>query len=188
MNKRTRQRWAKRAVQVVNKAFPQTSYENWTQCQQYIPQVLTCAVLINRWEMTFPEASQLLNNAGTYLSQSAQYEQAEFLLKHALTIRERVLGPDHPETAQSLYDLAWFYHDRHKYKQAEPLYERALAMRERILGPDHPRTVESLNKLAINDLYRGKLLRASKLFIRAIQARFKIFGILATRDHLTRGG
>jgi NB-ARC domain len=89
MNKSTQRRWAERAVRAVNLAFPEVEYENWLACQSYIPHVLACAALIEEWEMALPEAAQLLNNAGYYLKESAQYEQAEPLLQRARAIRER---------------------------------------------------------------------------------------------------
>jgi hypothetical protein len=90
--------WAERTVRAVSQAFPEVERENWLQCQQYIPHVLMCAKYIDQWEMAFPEAALLLNNAGVYLTESAQYEQAEPFLQQALSIREQVLGPDHPDT------------------------------------------------------------------------------------------
>jgi tetratricopeptide (TPR) repeat protein len=135
MNKSTQRRWAERAVRAVNRAFPEVEYENWLRCQQFIPHILACKVLIEQWDMTLPEAAQLLGKAGDYLRESAQYKQAEPLLLWALAIRERVLGPDHPDTAQSLHNLAWLYRDQGKYEQAEPLYQRAQAIRERRQNP-----------------------------------------------------
>ncbi len=95
MNKNTQRRWAERVVRAVNLAFPAAEYENWLRCQQFMPHVLACKALIEHWDMTMPEAAQLLNDAGYYLRESAQYLQAEPLLQRALDIRERVLGPEH---------------------------------------------------------------------------------------------
>jgi hypothetical protein len=41
---------------------------------------------------------QAFPEAGYYLRESAQYEQAEPLYQRALAIREQVFGPNHPET------------------------------------------------------------------------------------------
>jgi len=61
-----------------------------------MPHVLACKALIEQWAMTLPEAAELLNVAGDYLREGAQYEQAEPLYQRALDIRERALGPEHP--------------------------------------------------------------------------------------------
>ena len=63
------------------------------------------------------------------------------LVKRALDIRERMLGPDHRDTAQSLNDRALLQRAQDDAAAARPLLERALAIRERALGPDHPDTV-----------------------------------------------
>jgi tetratricopeptide (TPR) repeat protein len=85
--------------------------------------------------MTLPEAAQLLDDAGYYLRESAQYKLAEPLYQRALAIRERVPGPNHPDTAQSLNNLANLYYDQGKYGQAEPLFQRAQVIRERCQKP-----------------------------------------------------
>ncbi len=176
MNKSVQRRWAERTVRAVYQAFPEIDYENWLQCQEYIPQVLICNALIEQWDMTFPEAAQLLNYAGNYLRDSAQYEQAEPLLQRALAIRERVLGADHPDTASSLIDLARLYKDQGKYEEAEPLFQRALEIRERVLGADHPDTATSLNSLALLYNFQGKYEEAESLFQRALEIRERVLG------------
>src|SRR5207244_2035257 len=111
MNKSTQRRWAERAVRAVNQAFPEVDYDTWLQCQHYMPQVQTCAALIDQWDMTFEEAAVLLMQAGYYLEQSAQYTQAEPLYQRALAIREKTPGPEHPDTATTLHSLALLYVD-----------------------------------------------------------------------------
>jgi tetratricopeptide (TPR) repeat protein len=170
MNKNTQRRWAERTVRAVNHAFPEVEYGKWLRCQQFIPHVLACKALIEQWNMTLPTA-QLLNNAGYYLKESAQYEQAEPLLQDALSIRESVLGPDHPGTTTSLNDLAILYWAQGRYTEAEPLFQRALAIRERALGPDHPNTANSLNNLALLYKSQGKYELAEPLLKRAQEIR-----------------
>ncbi len=119
MNKSVQRRWAERAVRAVNHAFPEVEYKNWLQCQEYIPQVLTCKALIEQWDLTFPEASHLLNETGYYLRQSCtlagftrdqdRYDQAEALYKRALHIWEQAMGLEYPDLANSLNGLADIY-------------------------------------------------------------------------------
>jgi tetratricopeptide (TPR) repeat protein len=176
MKKNTQRRWAERVVRAVNLAFPEGKYENWLRCQQFISHVLACRVLIDQWDMTLPEAAQLLDTAGYYLTESAQYEQAEPLLQRALAIREGVLGPTHPDTATSLNDLASLYRRHGKYELAEPLYQRALDIRERVLGPEHPDTASSLNSLASLYYNQSKYEQAEPLYLRAVTIGEKTLG------------
>ncbi|MGZ3625416.1 MAG: tetratricopeptide repeat protein [Ktedonobacteraceae bacterium] len=176
MKKSTQRRWAERAIRAVNLAFPEVEYGNWLRCQQFMPHVLACKAFIEQWDMILPEAAQLLNNAGNYLRESAQYELAEPLLQRALDIRKRVLGPDHSNTATSLNDLATLYQYQGKYELAEPLFQRALDIIEQVQGPEHPDTAASLNNLAALYKSQGKHEQAEPLYQRAIIIDEKVFG------------
>jgi tetratricopeptide (TPR) repeat protein len=85
-----------------------------------------------------------------------------------LTIREELLGPDHPDTATGLNSLASLHHAQGRYDDAEPLYTRALTIREEILGPDHPDTVISLNNLAKLYQAQGRYDDAEPLLTRVL--------------------
>jgi tetratricopeptide (TPR) repeat protein len=163
MNKSTQRRWAERAVLAVYQAFPEVDYENWQLCQQYISQVLICKALIEQWDMTIPEATQLLYDSGKYLRDSAQYREAELLLQPALAIRVRVLGVDDPLIASSFNELALLYIYEGKYEEAEPLYKRAIAIGEKRLGPEHPDLATWLNNLGLLYNNQGKYEEAEPL-------------------------
>jgi tetratricopeptide (TPR) repeat protein len=118
----------------------------------------------------------LLNAQGVILQALGHSYEAELLLQRALTIREKVLGPEHPDVALSLNNLATLYHSQGQYSQAEPLYQRALAIWEKALGPDHPDVALSLHNLAA--LYRSQrqYVQAEPLLQRALAIREKVQG------------
>ena len=60
-------------------------------------------------------------------------------MQRALTIREKVLGPEHPDTALSLNNLAFLYRDQGRLVEAASLLQRALAISEAALGPSERR-------------------------------------------------
>lgn len=93
-----RRRWADYTVRAVSQAFPGVEVDTWPQCERLLPHALACAVLIEEHDFAFPEAPYLLNQAGYYCYEHAHYEQAEPLLKRALAMREKMLGPEHPST------------------------------------------------------------------------------------------
>jgi hypothetical protein len=103
MSAGTQHQWAERTVRAVNRTFPHVEVETWQHCRQLIPQAVVCLTLIEQWNMSFPEATRLLTQAGTYLYEHAQYTEAEPLYRRALAIHEKMLGPDHPNTASSLH-------------------------------------------------------------------------------------
>ncbi len=168
--------WAERTVRAVAQSFPEVDYQTWTRCERYIPHVLLCVAHIDHWSMTFPEARNLLNQAGEYFYQRGQFREAEPLLKSILAIGEQVLGPEHPDTLGYLNNLAILYRSQGKYEQAEPLHQRALTTRERVLGPEHPDTLSSLNNLANLYADQGKYKQAEPLYQRALKAKERVLG------------
>jgi tetratricopeptide (TPR) repeat protein len=168
--------WAERVVRAVAQSFPQASHLTWTRCERYIPHVLLCTAQIDHWSMTFPEARNLLYQAGHYFYQRGQFWEAEPLWNSALAMCERVLGPEHPETLSSLNSLAVLYQNQGKYERAAPLYQRALTTRERVLGPEYPDTTQTLYNLANLYQNQGKYERAEPLYQRALEASERVLG------------
>jgi len=177
LSKEDQKAWAERTVRTVNAAFPGIEFENWLQCDRLLPHALTCARLIEFWNMEFVEAARLLNQAGYYLEDRAEYVQAEPLYRRALAIREKASGPEHPHTATSLNNLALLLKTQGKYDDAEPLYRRALAIREKALGPEHPDTATSLNNLAELCRAQSRNQEAEPLYRRALAIDEKALGV-----------
>ena len=88
----------------------------------------------------------------------------------ALTITERVRGPDHPEVAMRLVTLGDLMRVfKPGSRKAERLYRRALEIQNRLIGrePDLWRTYESLGLLYRD---RGQLSRAAMMFERSLDS------------------
>ena len=176
MDQATQRLWAERVVRAVSAAFPAPDdVTNWPECERLLPHTQVCAVLIHTWKLETEEVALLLNQIGYYLDERARYAQAEPFYRHALAIRQRVLGPDHPNTAQSLNSLAALYDTQGLYAQAEPLYQRALAICEQRLGSTHPHTATTLNNLALLYDNQGRYAQAELLYRRALKIREQVF-------------
>jgi len=78
-----------------------------------------------------------------------EYEEAETYYQKALSIREKVLGPDHLDTATSYYNLAEFYYESMYYEKSKSFHQKALSIREKVLGPNHPDTKGSKYSIKI---------------------------------------
>ncbi len=172
MDEETKQVWSKRSIAVLNQAFPKyeghITTEQWERCEQLISHVLVSAELHMQWEISLQEAVSLFWNVAAYLTDRAQYEEAELLYQQALQIGKRVFGEGHPFVAGLLSNLASLYRKRGKYEKVELLLQRALQIWERELGAEHPFVAPSLNNLA--NLYRGqgKYEQAELLYQRAL--------------------
>jgi tetratricopeptide (TPR) repeat protein len=124
-----------------------------------------------------PDDANLLADAGLLASEWGHLAEAEPLLKRALTIRERTLGPQHPDLATSLNNLALLYMDNGHFAEAEPLLRRALTIRERTLGPEHPRLAFQLSNLAALYQNAGLPADAELLYERALAILEKTRGL-----------
>jgi tetratricopeptide (TPR) repeat protein len=125
MDEEAQRQWTERAVRAVRRVFPFDEAAPWPQSQRYLPHALECEELIKQWDITLDESAALLNNAGFYLRDRGQYQEAEPLLQGALTIGEKTYGRDHPSTYYLLANLANLYSDQGKHKEAESLYHCA---------------------------------------------------------------
>ncbi len=168
--------WAERAVRAVNSAFSDVEYSAWPLCGQLIPHAQLLASLIDEYGFDFPEAARLIHQAGYYLSERAQYAEAEPLYRRALDIYEKALGVEHPDVVTSLNSLAVLYLNQGKYGEAEPLLKRSLAVREKALGAEHPDVADSLNNLAALYRAQGRYTEAEPLFLRALAIQEKTLG------------
>ncbi len=177
MDKDTQRQWAERTVHAVNLAFPSPpEFKMWFQCQRCLPHAQVCRSLIDQWGMEFAEAARLLNAAGYYLSDRAQYAEAESLYQRAIVICEKVLGSEDTNVATCLNNLALLYSEQGKYAEAEPLFQRAIAIGEKALGPDHPDLATRLSNLANLYWRQGKYAEAEPLLQRAIAIGEKALG------------
>jgi CHAT domain-containing protein len=83
----------------------------------------------------------------------------------AKSIREKVLGKEHPDYAASLNNLAILYNVKGDYDKAEPLYLEAKSIREKVLGKEHPDYATYLYNLA--SLYgdKGEHIKSVSYFL-----------------------
>jgi len=117
-----------------------------------------------------------LNEQVKNYSQHGKYQQALVPAERALTIRETILGGEHPFVAQSLNSLAELYSQIGEYVRAEPRYRRALEIRRKTLGEDHFEVAASLNNLAKLYVATGEYARAEPRYRRALDILIKHFG------------
>lgn len=76
------------------------------------------------------------------------YDLARPEFEKALSIRERILGYNHPDTITSRAWLADMYQKLGKLDKAEPLMQEIVAARECVLGEQHPDLASALNNRA----------------------------------------
>jgi CHAT domain-containing protein len=93
-----------------------------------------------------------------------RFPDAEALVKEALAIRERILGPGHFLVAVSLGTLADLHHESAKVQEARIAADRALEIAARSYGPAALPLGDFLNRVARAQLAAGHFASAEKLY------------------------
>ena len=166
-----RRLWRERAVRAVAAATPDVDFDNWRLCDLLLPHWRLCAVYISDDDLATPEAMHLLYQAARYLRARAQYEEAETLLRQALSIAGGVAPPADGARADYLDELGCLYRETGRAAEAEPLHLRAVEITEAVKGPDHPETASKLHNLALFYLEQHDYAQAEPLFLRSLTIR-----------------
>jgi CHAT domain-containing protein len=117
-----------------------------------------------------------LNKKVIELYSAGKYVEAIPIAQRALSIRERVLGPNHPGLATAINNLAVLYSAQGRYADADPWLQRSLALREKALGPNHPDVATALNNLAGSYQGQGRSADAEPLYQRSLAILEKAHG------------
>jgi eukaryotic-like serine/threonine-protein kinase len=105
-----------------------------------------------------------------------QYTQAEAMHRKALSLRKRVLGPQHPSVAISLSGLGDALGDQGKFAQAKEAYGDALTLRRNTLPKDDPDLATSICQFAYILEVEGADAAAEALHREALAIRLACFG------------
>ena len=133
------------------------------------------------------ELATLANNLSTIYWAMGQLERAlEFQLK-ALTIREKILGENHPDLASSYNNVCTIYYNMGQLERALEFQLKALTIWEKSLGENHPDLATSYNNISMIYQDMGQLERALEFQLKALTIQEKILGenhpSLATSYH-----
>jgi tetratricopeptide (TPR) repeat protein/transcriptional regulator with XRE-family HTH domain len=176
MSEQTCRLWAERAVQVVERAFPEVRFTTWQECQLCLPHALTCAELIEHLGLELAAGARLLNKAGSYLRERAQYLEAERLLSRALQLCEQTMPADSPLLAESLNYLGVLAQDQGKYTWSETLLQRAVTIYQQIWGPEHLAVAQCLKNQAENYRVQARHAEMETLAQQALAIRERALG------------
>jgi CHAT domain-containing protein/tetratricopeptide (TPR) repeat protein len=102
---------------------------------------------------------------------AARRAVTDSLLRRALALRERVVGPDDPSLLPSLRGLSTVAHEAGANVAAVEWKRRVAVIREATLGPDHPDLGAALHTLAYSLRQAGRLDSAAAVFGRALAIR-----------------
>jgi tetratricopeptide (TPR) repeat protein len=127
-------------------------------------------ILENTAGLEHPATAAVLGNLCIASSHSVSLD-AMPLCRRALSVREKVYGPDHPEVARSLSDLGLLCAKEGDLAHAESLLRKALRIDSSL--PDSPDIPGLLNNLGFLDFKQKKYSLAEDMFQRAIDSTEK---------------
>jgi tetratricopeptide (TPR) repeat protein len=84
-----------------------------------------------------------MNNLALWLIEDKEYASAEPLLREALELRRKLLGPEHADVAASMTLLAALLVDTPQYEEARSLAGDAKTICAEAFSPDHWRTASA---------------------------------------------
>jgi serine/threonine protein kinase/flagellar biosynthesis regulator FlbT len=127
--------------------------------------------------------AQMMHVMGNVYDSLGLYSKAESLLKRAVEIRRRTLGPRNPDTLKSMRDLAAVLNEESRYPEAEKLSRETMDGRRQALGAEHRDTLNSMSQLALILNNEGRFPEAEKLHRQVVEVAKRVFG---DQDKLTR--
>jgi hypothetical protein len=105
-----------------------------------------------------------------------QPEKSEALLREAVAIRRKLLGPEDPRTLVATTNLAATLAGRNRLSEAEPLLREVLAVQRRKLGILNSDTLHTLMTLAGLLQDQRKLLEAQPVYAELVEASREVSG------------
>jgi tetratricopeptide (TPR) repeat protein/tRNA A-37 threonylcarbamoyl transferase component Bud32 len=117
-----------------------------------------------------------------------KYGDAERLFRSVITLRSRVLGPEHPDTLASRHRLIYALNEEEKHAEAEAEARAVVTLRERILGVEHPDTLLSRYNLASALYHEGKNTEAELIYRKVLKLDERVIGSQHKRTLAARIG
>jgi len=120
--------------------------------------------------------ARMMDTIGTVYSKLGLYNQADPLVRGALDIREKTLGPKDLQVAESLLSLATLRKQQGQYQEAKGLFQRGLEIRSKALPAADPLIAEAQLGLGEIHFELTELAEAEALYKKSLEIREKALG------------
>ncbi len=145
-----------------------TLLKNVVQWKEMSWELEPLIALAKLWPDDVVYVAPLLAILGSFLSDLAQWAEAESLLSRALAISEKTQGVEHPDVAKILCILVGVLHQTNKLDEAAPLLQRALAIEDKCRGSNSAEVASALVRIARISIDTNRLDEATILVKRAL--------------------
>ncbi|RGP76056.1 hypothetical protein FLONG3_5447 [Fusarium longipes] len=169
--------FAREALLAVSEFYPYGTFEEISTCTAYLAHASSVLRVqnIESDEDKLLRASMLHRLGGYYLYQG-QYSEAQKFQEESITIRNTLLGEDHPETLVVMSDLASTLCDQERLDEAEKLEVLIMETWKRIRGEEHHQTLDAMSNLAVTMSSQGHPEEAEVLNRHVMEVRKRILG------------
>ncbi len=151
-----------------------------TPIEDRIKEVHGIYVKADQWakDSALPDAKLdgLLYDYGRFLNKYGKYKEAEQVYLRLVSLRERMLGKEHPDTAESYNNIGLIYKKQGDYTKALDYYQKTLDTREKVLGKEHPSTATTYNNIGLTYHSQGDYTKALEYHFKALDIREKVLG------------
>jgi tRNA A-37 threonylcarbamoyl transferase component Bud32/tetratricopeptide (TPR) repeat protein len=120
--------------------------------------------------------AQMLHVMGNVYAGLGLYPPSETMLRRAVGIRRKVLGPNNPDTLDSMNHLSWVILYQGRYAEAEKLQRDALERERRVFGENNPQTAYAIDGLASTLGFESNYAEAEKLYRESLEIEKRIHG------------
>ena len=170
-------KWQERALDVVSRECPSSDdVEYWKEWESIIPHITMVQGHHYEQEEHKLQYASITHRTAGYNLEVGRYEVALKMNEAALTIRQELLGKEHPVTLVSMNNLAVALESHGKYKEAEEITQQTLRLRETVLGKEHPLTLASMNNLTGVLESQGKYKEAEEIARQTLRLRETVLG------------
>ena len=131
---------------------------------------------LSRAELDETHEAPLANELALVLLHKGDLEGALKYEQRALSIDEKVYGPEHPTVAIFANNIGQILQDKGDLEGALQYEQRALSMDEKVYGPEHPTVAIRANNIGTILKDKGDLEGALKYAQRALSIDEKVYG------------
>lgn len=135
------------------------------------------AILAQHGESDGLTAASLYHNLGGLEHARGCCAAGEPYARQGVTLRERLLPPDHPDIAADLVALAALLDGQAKFAESVPLYLRALAIFRHTYGDEHYEIAATLHNLAAVYQAQQRDADAEALYRQALALKRQLFPV-----------
>lgn len=162
--------------------FLQRTIRDWNETvptTQPIPERALIVDIITQLEdCETPQFAKLFHSFGLQLMGSGSPSTARHFIERAISIWEKVPGPESSVAAQGFQSLGELLQRQGDYPGARVCYERALKIRRQVLGRRHPQVAQTLNSLGLLFKQQGNSPGARWNYCRALVILRRLYGPL----------